>query len=1048
MSLLCSWGQSTDGQLGLGGIDDDRISCPREVTLLSKCNIKDVSCGNKHTVIVSKDGVVYTCGNNDAGQLGHDKSRKKPEQVLSLEACHINQVSAGGNHNLVVNSSGEVYSWGDNSGGQLGHGDIQGDLHRTPRLVKALSGQKVIQVSCGECHSLVLTNDSRVFTWGSNSFGQLGIGKNRSGQKSPQLLDCLKGIPMRMITAGANHSCVLSLSGALFVWGKNSFGQLGVNDQKDRHFPTLCKSLRSLKVMYVACGGDHTAVLSEDGGVFTFGAGMYGQLGHGSQNTEFLPKKVLELMGSIVTQIACGRCHTLAFVLGSGKIYSFGLGGNGQLGLGDTANRSVPSAIKAQFENNSMAGRSADSVVWVEKIFAGGDQCFCQVSWSQPVCPEDFRVLKEDRRILHLSDQIVDRICELSVDDRPPAELSEKCEMLFGSASCLNSSFLMRENKHFRASSKNHGVDLESAKCLLQRLGEMKNKILSHIICGTLESKLLRELPSSPPDVEALRLYLFLPLCHLFDNPRHYRTIICPFGESIIKLDKSASKIIDLWWSSQKAEEINRLVYIYKQVVVYILNLPSPTDQNDVMGRQRCLHTSMEVLKKLNSVNEMNGQIIPYHRFYIAELTEKVNIKADYVNWVQVNSSSNPGLLSFCNYAFVFDAKAKTMLLQTDAVMQMQFAIDEVYRRNISSMLMHLAPVNPLNPCLILCVSRNNLVQDTILQLSKQGAADFKKPLKVLIQGEEAIDAGGVKKEFFLLILREVLDPKYGMFKYHEESRRIWFQKETFEEEGMFHLIGVLCGLAIYNSIIIDIHFPLALYKKILNRPVTLDDLKDLMPSVGRSLQCILDYEGDDFEELFDLTFEVSEDYFGELRSVELSHEGKTRQVTKENRKEYVDAYIDYIFNKSVEKNFRSFNEGFHKVCGGRVLELFHPKELEAMVVGNENYDFHELEKNTEYKDDFHRYHPTIKIFWEVFHDLSLEEKKKFLLFLTGSDRIPILGMKAVKLFIQPAGGGEDFLPVAHTCFNLLDLPRYTSKDRLRQKLLHAIENSQGFGIV
>lgn len=78
MSLLCSWGQATDGQLGLGGIDDDRILCPREVTSLSKCIIKDISCGSKHTVIVSKDGVVYTCGNNDAGQLGHEKSRKKP----------------------------------------------------------------------------------------------------------------------------------------------------------------------------------------------------------------------------------------------------------------------------------------------------------------------------------------------------------------------------------------------------------------------------------------------------------------------------------------------------------------------------------------------------------------------------------------------------------------------------------------------------------------------------------------------------------------------------------------------------------------------------------------------------------------------------------------------------------------------------------------------------------------------------------------------------------------------------------------------------------
>lgn len=117
-------------------------------------------------------------------------------------------------------------------------------------------------------------------------------------------------------------------------------------------------------------------------------------------------------------------------------------------------------------------------------------------------------------------------------------------------------------------------------------------------------------------------------------------------------------------------------------------------------------------------------------------------------------------------------------------------------------------------------------------------------------------------------------------------------------------------------------------------------------------------------------------------------------------RKQFVDLYVDYILNKSVESHYQAFHTGFHKVCGGRVLELFHSHELMAVVVGNENYDWEELQRNATYKEGYSANDPTINLFWQVFHELPLEEKKKFLLFLTGSDRIPIQGMKAIKVSI------------------------------------------------
>ncbi|CAG0924885.1 unnamed protein product [Notodromas monacha] len=118
------------------------------------------------------------------------------------------------------------------------------------------------------------------------------------------------------------------------------------------------------------------------------------------------------------------------------------------------------------------------------------------------------------------------------------------------------------------------------------------------------------------------------------------------------------------------------------------------------------------------------------------------------------------------------------------------------------------------------------------------------------------------------------------------------------------------------------------------------------------------------------------------------------------------------------------------------------------LVVGNEDYDWDQLEKSSEYKNGYTKDDPTVRIFWQVFHGLTTDEKKRFLKFLTGTDRIPILGMKSVKLLFQPTGGGERYFPVAHTCFNLLDLPRYKSAQVLREKLLLAIQQTEGFTLV
>ncbi|KAM4704547.1 putative E3 ubiquitin-protein ligase HERC4 isoform 2-T2 [Rhinophrynus dorsalis] len=1049
--MLC-WGNASFGQLGLGGIDEEIVTEPRRCEFFNHKSVRDVGCGSRHTVFVLDDGTVYACGCNDLGQLGHDKSRKKPEQIGALDAQNIVAVSCGEAHTLALNDKGQVFSWGLATEGQIGLPGVE-EYIRVPRNIKSLSDIQIVQVACGHHHSLALSRESEVYTWGQNRHGQLGLGFEVKKETTPKHIKSLTGIPFAQIAAGGAHSFVLTLSGAIFGWGRNKFGQLGLNDETDRFVPTLLKSLRSQKIVHICCGEDHTAALTKEGGVFTFGAGGYGQLGHNSTNHEINPRKVFELMGSIVTQIACGRQHTLAFVPSSGRIYSFGLGGNGQLGTGSTCNRKSPFSVKGNwlsYSDYAQCTLNANGCYCVRRIFCGGDQSFAHffnVQNCHP--PDDFRKCNLYRQIWTLNDGLIQRWLNFS-SGRLPLEIMNEIDKVFSSAACLNGSFLSTSNDdHYRTSAKFSGVDMNVARLLFHKLVDPAQPQIAQQVAASLEKNLIPRLTSSPPDIECLRLYLSLPECPPMNDPNNFSSLAIPFGCAIVNLEKAPLKVLENWWSLLEHPLFMKIVQLYKDVVLHLLKLGKhgiPLTEKVIFNT--FLNTGLKVLEILHRVNEKAGQIIPYDKFYIHEVQDFIDIRSDYLNWIQQQAfrMGPDARVTICTYPFVFDAQAKTTLLQTDAVIQMQMAVDQAHRQNFSSLF--LPVVESVDPCLILIVRRDNIVGDTMEVLRKTKNIDYKKPLKVIFVGEEAVDAGGVRKEFFLLIMRELLDPKYGMFRYYEDSRLIWFSDQTFEDSDLFHLIGVVCGLAIYNFTIVDLHFPLALYKKLLKKKPVLEDLKELMPDVGRSMQQLLDYAEDDIEETFCLNFTITVENYGTTEVRELIPNGANTNVNKKNKQEFVDSYVDYIFNHSVASLFNAFYAGFHKVCGGKVLELFQPNELQAMVIGNTNYDWKELEKNTEYKGEYWAEHPTIKIFWEVFHELSLEKKKQFLLFLTGSDRIPILGMKSLKLVIQPTGGGDCFLPVAHTCFNLLDLPKYTEKETLKSKLIQAIDHYEGFSLV
>jgi ubiquitin-protein ligase E3 A len=184
-----------------------------------------------------------------------------------------------------------------------------------------------------------------------------------------------------------------------------------------------------------------------------------------------------------------------------------------------------------------------------------------------------------------------------------------------------------------------------------------------------------------------------------------------------------------------------------------------------------------------------------------------------------------------------------------------------------------------------------------------------------------------------------------------------------------------------------------------------------------------------------------------QTRSVELKPGGSKIPVTNHNRKEFVDLIVDWYLNKSVAEAFEEFKNGFYSVASGSSLVLFNHHELELLVCGLPHLDFHALESAASYEGGYSESHPTVRMFWEIVHSFTLEQKKSFLSFVTGCNRAPMGGLGKLRMLIQKDGGDSNKLPTSHTCFNILLLPEYSSKEKMQDRLKLAVMNAEGFGL-
>merc|ERR1712137_310237 len=405
-------------------------------------------------------------------------------------------------------------------------------------------------------------------------------------------------------------------------------------------------------------------------------------------------------------------------------------------------------------------------------------------------------------------------------------------------------------------------------------------------------------------------------------------------------------------------------------------------------------------------------------------------------NW----AFSSARVFAFCHYPFVLDVAAKQRLLDIEANILMQVMIVQALRQMTE-------------PLLVLTVHRNRVFEDTMNELVNyiSGLPEFpsnhlKKPLRVTFLGEEGVDDGGLRRELFYLLMEYIFNPSHGLFVIDPDSFFSWFAPPSrvpgSNPAVQYKLVGILLGMAIYNGIILNIRFPRVVFRILLGKEIRLNELQQFHPSVAESLVQLKKLSPKEIQEA-DLYFQaVCQDEVQDL-----CPDGANIPVTADNVDRYVDLYCKHVLYESVKVGVDALREGFWLTCNGKAMSLLHPDELETLVSGSEKLDFHELEKVTHY-EGYSVKSLVIQWFWEVVHEWNYETKRQFLLFTTGTPRAPVLGLSRMKFTIQRAGTDSQRLPVAHTCYNILDLPEYQSKEIVQQRLATAVENFQGFGLV
>ncbi|KAI3829058.1 hypothetical protein L1987_03172 [Smallanthus sonchifolius] len=355
-------------------------------------DVQQIACGVGHFSLVTKQGEIFTCGEESGGRLGHgtDQNVNRPRLVEFLSVNNVDYVACGEYHTCAVSSSGDLYTWGDgtHNAGLLGHGtDVS---HWIPKQVSGpLEGIQVLSVACGNWHSALITAEKKLFTFGDGTYGALGHGDLES-VKFPKEVISLTALKTIKVACGVwhtaaiveiiNHQTKHSTSKKLFTWGDGDKYRLGHGNKQTYTEPTCIASLMDHNFHQLGCGHSMTVGLTTSGHVFTMGSPAHGQLGNPQADGKSPGLVQDKIVGEFVEEIACGAYH-VAVLTSRSEVFTWGKGSNGRLGHGDIEDRNTPTLVeffKDRTVKSLSCGAGFTASICVHKWASGVDQSVCQ----------------------------------------------------------------------------------------------------------------------------------------------------------------------------------------------------------------------------------------------------------------------------------------------------------------------------------------------------------------------------------------------------------------------------------------------------------------------------------------------------------------------------------------------------------------------------------------------------------------------------------------------------------------------------------------------
>ncbi len=368
---IWTWGYNHRGQLGDNSVTNQ---CTPVSILGNKKTFCQISTGYDHAISIQHNGQVWTWGSNTFGQLGNNAaiSRRTPVSILGDKKTFC-KVAGGESHTAGIEHNGQVWCWGYGFNGRLGNNGTVST--RTPVSIHG-NKKTFCQISIGQSYTIGIQNNGQVWSWGSNSNGQLGNNTNTSRCTPVSILGAKK--TFCQIKSGYDHVIALEYNNQVWGWGNNNRGQIGDNLVLSRLTPV---SLAGEKKLFwgggffpnfhgISAGINFTvAIEDKNGQVWSWGSNVYGQLGDNSTTSRRTPVSILGNRKTFC-QIVAGLYHTLA-IQHNGNIWSWGYNHRGQLGNNSVTNRCTPVAVfgnktfcQIAAGGNTSFGISSLGVIW------------------------------------------------------------------------------------------------------------------------------------------------------------------------------------------------------------------------------------------------------------------------------------------------------------------------------------------------------------------------------------------------------------------------------------------------------------------------------------------------------------------------------------------------------------------------------------------------------------------------------------------------------------------------------------------------------------